>query len=267
MRFWASSLLLLALSSAVRAAPDAFEELSERMSLARHGNVIVATSASAETADAYARRFSAYDAEIRARYFSSLDDRPIRFIVDEDASRLDRLGAEPAAEQGEPTVEPSAYYHRQDRIVVVSAAHDDAAVRRELTRALLHADNPDAPHWFETAMASLYESSNVHGSALTPVLDDRMARIAADEDLDYDVFAGICDCYQITPEQLALMRLLLVFLHERGQLTKLYEVIEDKGRYVTLLEALDAMSFDGEAWRRYAEENVQAFWKSRDGGS
>lgn len=267
MRFRTITAFVLTLPFAVCAAADAFSDLTGHMSLARHGNVIVATNAPPEEAAAYARRISAYDSQIRRRYFPSLDDRPVRFIIGDDTSQLVRLVGEPPPGTSAPSADAYGYYRRNDRIIVASTAHGDGAVLRELTRALVHADNPDAPHWFETAMASLYESRDIHAAALTPILDDRMAQIAVDEDLDYDVFAGICDCYQLTTEQLALMRLLLVFLHQRDELTSLYEAVELKGRYVTLLQSLDAMRFDRAAWKAYARQSVEAFWKSRDGNS
>ena len=267
MRFRTVTAFLFTLPFAVCAAADTFSDLTGHMSLARDGNVIVATSAPPEAAAALARRISAYDSEIRRRYFPSLDDRPVRFIISDDTSELERLVGEPPAGTSAMSVHVYGYYLRDERIVVASTAHGDGAVLRELTRALVHADNPDTPHWFETAMASLYESSDTRTAAPTPILDDRMAQIAVDEDLDYDVFAGICDCYQLTAEQLALMRLLLVFLHQRDELASLYEVVELKGRYVTLLESLDAMRFDREAWKAYASQSVEAFWKSRDGNS
>ena len=189
----------------------------------------------------------------------------MRFVVGDERVDLEKLAGAPTAGAQAPA--PFGYYLRDDRIVVASIARGDGGVLRELTRALLVDDNPDAPLWFETAMASLYESSEGHGAELAPILDERMAQIGADTDLGYDVFAGICDCYPASPEQLALMRLLLVHLHERGELASLYEVIERKGRYVTLLESLDAMGFDRAAWKRYAEQSVRSFRKARAGSS
>lgn len=259
--------LLLTLASALPSAADPFDELTDHMSVARHANVIVATSASPEAAAAHARRISAYDVEIRKRHFPSLAERHIRFIVGDDPSELSKLEGAPAAGTPAATTDPFGYYRRDDSVIVASTAAGYGAVLRELVRAHLGADNPNAPHWFEIAMASLYESSAGEGAELTPIVDDRMSRIAADEDLDYDVFAGICDCYAVTGQQLALMRLLLMHLHERGQLASLYEAIERKGQYVTLIESLDAMDFDREAWKRYAERSVKAFWKSREEAS
>jgi len=267
MRVRFSAALMLLLACAAGAGADTFDALTERMSVARNGNVVVATRASPDVAARHARRISAYDAEIRRRYFPSLEDQSVRFIVSDDASELEALAEAPSAGLDSPSMQPFGYYRRDHRVVFASTAKGDGAVLRELVRALLATDNPNAPRWFETAMSSLYESSHGNGAARTPILDDRMARIPADEDLDYDVFAGICDCYPPTAEQLALMRLLVVHLHERGELVSLYEVVARKGQYVTLLECLEAMDFDYQAWKRYAERSVREYWKTHDASS
>ena len=265
MRSMTAAATLLTLSWTAAAAADAFDELARNLTIARHGNVIVASAVPPETAAALARRISAYEIEIRRRHFPTLEARPIRFVVGENRADLEALAEAPAP--GARTPDPFGYYRRDGRIVVASTAHGDGALLRELTRALLVDDNPHAPEWFETAMASLYESSEGHGAALAAVLDRRMAHIGADTELDADVFAGICDCYPASDEQLALMRLLLMHLYARGELASLQEVIERKGQYVTLLESLDAMGFDGAAWKRYAEQRVRTFRESGETSS
>jgi hypothetical protein len=154
---------------------------------------------------------------------------------------------------------PSGFYHREDRLILVSTVDGDASLRRQLMRAVVLDDNPDAPRWFEQAAATLYESSEWRSGRLTPILDRHMQNIAPDEDLSYDVFAGVCDCSAISTEQLALIRLLLIFLEQRDELKTLHAAIKNRGRYTTLLEALDSMDFDRGAWKEFAEGSVRAY--------
>lgn len=244
------------LACCVCVAADTFDALGKNMSVARHGDVVVATAASPERAARLAHRISAYDREIRRRHFPSLEHRPVHFVVGDDISQLTRLTPDAISNPVASTSGPFGYYLREQRIVVASTARGDGAVLRELMRAHVDSDNPNAPRWFETAMASLYESSVGEGAALTPVLDERLVEIAADQDLDYDVFAGICDCYPLTQEQRALVRLLVVYLYGRDELGTLYEVVARKGPYITLLESLDAMRFDRRAWKAYAQRRL-----------
>lgn len=237
--------------------------LTSRMSVAVHGDFVVAASDSMAGTLQKARRIAAYDAEIRRRYFPALDHRRMLVIIGDDAFELQRLTNDLYPNMTLPNRAASGFYHHTDRLILASAEFGDGALRRELTRALVQDDNPSIPRWFEDAMATLYESSEWRTSRLTPMLDGRMAQIAPQEDLAYDVFAGICDCSEVTAEQLALIRLLLVHLHERGELVSLYDAIKRQGQYVTLLQALEAIDLDERAWKAYAERHVREFWKMR----
>lgn len=236
--------------------------LPRGMSVATHGRFVVAASGPVAKTRERARRIDAYDAEIRRHYFPRLDSTPMLVIVADQSSDLVRLAKELYPDMTFPPGPTPAFYHRSDRLIVASAELGDGAVLRELTRALVQSDNPDAPRWFEDAMATLYETSEWRMGRLTPLLDWRMARIPADEDLAYDIFAGICDCSEVTAEQLALIRLLLVYLHERGRLAVLYDAIGRHGRYVTLLQALEVIDLDRDAWKAYAERRVREFRSS-----
>ena len=39
--------------------------------------------------------------------------------------------------------------------------------------------------------------------------------------------------------------------------------VKQQGRYTTLLQALDTMALDRQAWKMFAEQRVRAYWKSR----
>lgn len=237
--------------------------LPSQMSVAVHDHFIVAAAGSMEQTLQHARSLAAYDAEIRRRYFPNLARRRMLVIISDESSELERLTSDLYPDISFPEGFASGYYHRDDRLILASVEAGDGVLLRELTRAHVQDDNPNVPRWFEDAMVTLYESSEWRTGRLTPMLDARMAQISPDEDLTYDIFAGICDCSEVTAEQIALIRLLLIHLHEHGQLTSLYNAIRRQGRYVTLLQALDAMNFDREAWKAYAERSVQALPNSR----
>jgi hypothetical protein len=84
------------------------------------------------------------------------------------------------------------------------------------------------------------------------------------ETLADDAFAGICDCSAVSAEQLALIRLLLIFLDERDQLAALYDAVKAQGQYTTLLQALEAVPLDREEWKQFAEHNIRAYSRSSD---
>lgn len=243
--------------------PSLISELRRRlpadMSVVSHGHLLIAAR---ETAHA-SRRIVAYDAEIRRRQFPHLEARRTLVVLGDDASML-----EPLAKTFYPNIVASqipafGFYHPEDRLIVSTTADGDAALLHVFMRALVLDDNPDPPHWFLESMATLYASHDESAGRLTPALDASMDLIAPDEDLGHDVFAGICDCAALTAGQQALIRLLLVYLDERGRLADFHAAVREQGRYTTLLQALDAMNLDRDAWKTFAERRVGAWWRSR----
>ena len=232
--------------------------LRSDMSVALRGRLVIAARDTSETGP----RIAGYEARIRSRLFPNLEARRTLVVLAEDTAMLRRLAEALYPSTVDLTVPPFGFYHPEDRLILTTTTDGDAAFLHWLMRALVQEDNPDAPDWFLEAMATLYDRHDGKANRLKPVLDDRMALIAPSEDLDYDIFAGICDCSALTDEQYALIRLLLVYLDERGQLSALNAAVREQGRYTTLLQALEAMDFDARAWKSFAQRRVRTWWKS-----
>jgi len=233
--------------------------LPSSMSVVRGDALILATSGSMEAAAKEAERIAKLDATLRRHIFPNLERRPVIVIEAADGAALRGLAESlyPAISGRE--MPAGGFYHPIDRLIVIETFAGDAALLRELTRAHLRDDNPRAPHWFEQALVTLYESAEPRGDRLVPVLNGRMDEIPPNEDLSYDVFAGVCDCSQVSSDQLALMRLLLVYLDSRDRLPELLTTIAALGQYTTLLQALEQMDLDGPAWKAFAERNVRDY--------
>lgn len=229
------------------------------VSVIGHGQWVIASSGAVEEATRQGIRVANYDQQMRRHISANFDTRRTIVVLGADRADLQRLAKALYPGLSNAQLPTSGFYHRQDRLILAATVTGDAALRRQLMRALVLDDNPDPPRWFEQAAASLYESSEWRSGRLTPMLDERMKYIAPDEDLAYDVFAGICDCSETSSEQLALIRLLLVFLEQRDELMALHVSIKNRSRYTTLLEALDAMGFDRVAWKDFAERSVRAY--------
>lgn len=233
-------------------------KLPEHMSVATAGHFVVASSGSQEQSVQLGQRIAGYDAAIRRRYFPDLEKRRTLVVLGDGRAETERIAKVLYPAISTSAIPTSGFYYRADRLIIADTANGHGSVLHELMHALIQDDNPGAPSWFEEAMATLYEGSEWSGGRPTPVLDERMQLISPDLDLDYGVFAGICDCSPVSAEQLALIRLLLVFLDERDRLTALYAAIEQQGQYTTLLQALEAMDLDAEAWQSFAERSVRA---------
>lgn len=238
---------------------DIRRRLPTDMSVASHGHLVIAASGSTQDTNQQRQRIASYEAQMRQRSFPDLEPRRTIVILFENSSALDRFARTLYPELSVSGMPSSGFYHRQDRLILATTANGYGAVLGHLMLALLRDNNPRAPGWFEEAAGTLYESGDWRANKLTPVLNRRTEHIAPDEDLTYDVFAGICDCYPLSPEQLALMRLLLIYLDQRDELKALHAAIKEQGPYTTLLQALEAMDFDGTAWKRFAERSVRTY--------
>lgn len=232
--------------------------LPSNMSVAGHEHIIVAAPGTTRDAARQARRIADHEQYMRQRAFPDLEARRILVILGESPRAYRRLAKTLYPALSDAKIPSSGFYHPRDRLILVTTENEPGAVLRQLMRALVRDDNPEAPYWFEEAAATLYESSEWRANRLAPLLDQRMKQITPDEDLSYDVFAGICDCSPVSPEQLALMRLLLVFLEERDELADLHTAVKRQGRFTTLLEALQAMQFDRSAWKKFADQRVRS---------
>lgn len=238
---------------AARLAPD--------MLVVRHDGVVLATRASAPDAERRARRIAATVEAIGARAFPDRPRRVVAVVLADDGGRLGAVVER--LYPGASGIPADGFYHPGDRLMVAPAPIDGAGLRREITRALLRDAHPQSPDWLEAAAVNLFEASEWRDGRLVPVPDARMADIPPDEDLGSDVFAGICDCSAVPPGQVALMRLLMIFLDERDRLPALFAAADREGRYATMLQLLDAMPLDAAAWEAYAGQARRAYGDSR----
>jgi hypothetical protein len=234
-------------------------KLPPQLSVVSNGHFVVAAPGSARDADRQGRRLTAYEAQLRQASFPDLEIRRMTVIVAENNAELHRIAGSlyPALSRSE--LPASGFYHEKERLILTTTEKGDGALLSLLMLALMKDHNPRAPAWFEQAAAMLYASSEWRSGRLTPMLDQSIEQIPPGEDLSFDVFAGICDCSPVSSEQLALMRLLLIFLHQRDELMALHTAIKAQGQYTTLLQALDAMAFDKSAWKDFAERSVRSY--------
>lgn len=235
--------------------------LPSNMSVAGQEHIIVAAPGSTQDAARQVRRIADYEAQMRQRSFPDLEVRRIVVVLGGNPSAYQDLAKVLYPTLSDSEIPSSGFYHPRDRLILVTTANDSVAVLRQLMLALVRDDNPNAPYWFEEAVATLHESSEWRTGRLKPTVNQRMKHIAPDEDLSYDVFAGICDCSPISSEQLALMRLLLIFLDERNELPDLHAAIKQEGQFTTLLQTLEVIEFDHAAWKEFAERSVRRYYQ------
>lgn len=235
------------------------QALPAEMSVIDYGRFVIAVAASRDEAMRRGRRIARHDEQMREGAFPALEARRTIVILAADPAALRRIAKKLYPAISVSAMPATGFYHRADNLILTTTGEGEAALWGQLMQSLMQNYNPHAPRWFEQAAATLYETSEWRSGRLTPRLDERMHNIPAHEDLSYDIFAGVCDCTPASAEQLALMRMLLVFLYQRDELKKLQVAVKEQGAYTTLLQALEAMDFDGAAWKDFAERSVRTY--------
>ena len=210
---------------------------------------------------AYDRLIKPIAACLGREFFARRPDRPIAVVLcsgdtsyREFARRLD----------GRTSPLWYGYYQRNERRLVVNTSTGEGTLAHELVHALVHADCPGLPEWFDEGLASLYEQcrfsdngrrleglSNWRLAALRSALDrggvQPLARLAAPH--------SIRRAYEAV--DYAHARYLCLYLQERGLLATYYRRLranleQDPGGLRTLCEVLgspaEAIDRDFRRW-------------------
>jgi peptidoglycan hydrolase-like protein with peptidoglycan-binding domain len=213
------------------------------------------------------KRIAEYDGQIRRRFFPGLPRKRLILILDEEPRSLRFVARNLYPGAAIPDAPFFGFYHRPDRLIVATALGGYGTVLHEIMHALVEDDYPDTPLWLEEGMAMLYERSGWSAEKLIPVLNWRMDFITPDQALADDAFAGIGNGAEVAPEQLALIRLLFIFLDSDDRLAALYAAVKQQGPQTTLAQGLEAVGLNRSAWREFAERSFLEYaFEKKDGG-
>jgi hypothetical protein len=211
--------------------------------------VLAGDAEEAALAATYDRLIEPIAACLGREFFARAPERPIAVVLcsgdaayREFARRLD----------GRTSPLWYGYYQRNERRLVVNMSTGEGTLAHELVHALVHADCPGLPEWFDEGLASLYEQSrfsddgrrleglsNWRLAALRSALDrggvQPLARLAAPH--------SIRRAYEAV--DYAHARYLCLYLQERGLLAAYYRRLRaglesDPGGLRTLCEVLGA---------------------------
>jgi hypothetical protein len=200
-------------------------------------------------------------AYLRREYFDREPEQPIAVVLcsgdaayREFARRLD----------GRTSPLWYGYYQRNERRLVVNISTGEGTLAHELVHALVHADCPGLPEWFDEGLASLYEHSRFSddGRRLEGLSNWRLAALRAGlERGDVQPLSRLAAPNSIRRAQEAVdyaeARYVCLYLQERGVLAAYYRrlrasLVDDPGGLRTLCEVLgspaDAVDRDFRRW-------------------
>lgn len=163
-------------------------------------------------------------------------------------------------------VSPYGYYDRCDRIVAADISLGLGTVIHEMVHALMDANFPACPPWFNEGLASLYEHTDTKDGRVRGLVNWRLSGLK--RAIERKKLASFHDIFEMSPGEFydekrgmhyAASRYLLYYLQERNLLSVYYHrFVErheaDSGGEASLLEVLGVS--DLEAFQREWEGYV-----------
>jgi hypothetical protein len=191
---------------------------------------------------------------LTATYFRTEVDQPILVLLFGDGDSYQKLCLKWFNDRDLPHY---GLYRHRDRTMLMNISTGGGTLVHELTHALIDADFPNVPDWFNEGFASLYEQCSIHGNRIEGLTNWRLAglqkaikdgklrpieKLIADDDFRNDDRVGI---------NYAQSRYLMYYLQQQGKLQMFYTKFRDGyEKDPTGLETLKAV---------LAPEDLQAF--------
>lgn len=232
--------------------------LAERFEVVVAPPFVIAGNGGQATLTAFRDRtiLAAKDA-LDAMYFKTPVDRPILIFLFADAPSYKKLARKWFNDTDLPHY---GFYRHHNRTMLMNIATGGGTLVHELTHALIAADFPGVPDWFNEGFASLYEQCSINGKTITghpnwrlaglqkAIRDKKLRPIAdmiQDDDFRNDERVGI---------NYAQARYLMLYLQERKQLQLYYTSFRDARKEdPTGLETLKAL-IGPEKWKDFDRE-------------
>lgn len=167
---------------------------------------------------------------LTAMYFKTPVDQPVLILLFTDAGSYKRLSAKWLGEKNLPHY---GLYRHRDRTMLMNIATGGGTLVHELTHALIAADFPRVPDWFNEGFASLFEQCSIRGREIKGHANWRLAglqkaiqagtvrplkAVIEDDDFRHDARVGL---------NYAQARYLMYYLQEHGKLVDYYTQFRD----------------------------------------
>jgi hypothetical protein len=122
-----------------------------------------------------------------------------------------------------------------------------------MIHALVKADFPDAPPWLNEGLASLYERTQWSGGRLNALPNWRMDRMREDGLHSLQELGRTAKDIGLHSDQIGEIRLLLLFLDQRHQVSTLYRMVKQKGPAFSLEDGIRELGLQEQEWRTFAK--------------
>lgn len=226
--------------------------------LVRPPYIIAGSSSQRELASLYENSILPATIALQRQFFSKAVNRPTTVLLFPDQSTYRKFAKvrHPSSIRAKSVY---GYYEPTDQTIFVNLAAGEGTIVHELIHAMIDSDFPDAPHWFNEGLASLFEHSRLSGMPdlpqLTPLHNWRLTvlqRGIADGQLQ--PIRNLVAATNEHGENEALFyshaRYFCFYLYELGHLEEFYAGYRNNNESPQLLLAKVAPELDGDDWEK-----------------
>ena len=196
------------------ALAQALEERFPDFSVAPGTDYVVVSRHSAAE---HVSRIEPFFKAIRRAHFSDAPIEPVIMVLGPDGRSMSHILDDIYPGQAFPDLPFFGLYNHRDRLIMAAVGAGYGSLLHEIVHALVAAQFPTAPLWYEESLATLYERTEWRGNTLVPLPNWRMDFISEETDPNR-VFDDLGTGTRIAPQELAWLRMLLLFAGESRQL-------------------------------------------------
>lgn len=197
----------------------------------------------------------------RNQYFEELPDRLVVVIISSQPHVLVEATRRLYPEVGLPVYAPFlGYYNPADNLIMATAGRAGyGTLLHEMIHALIEADFPQAPPWFNEGLASLYERTQWTTTRLNALPNWRMDEMREENVRSLRALAQQAEGIGLHSHEIAEIRLLLLFMDQRQQVDDLYSLMKRKGSTFSLEEAILELGLNEDDWRSFVKNTFRDY--------
>lgn len=191
----------------------------------------------------------------RNQYFENLPNRRLVVLISSRPYILIEATQRLYTEIQIPLYAPFlGYYNPADNLIMATGGSAGyGTLLHEMIHALIEADFPKAPQWLNEGLASLYERTQWTPTRLNALPNWRMDHMRPEDVPSLQNLANQAERIGLHSQEIADIRLLLLFLDQRQLVDDLYRLAKQQGPDFSLMQALVEFGITENEWRTFVK--------------
>ncbi|MBU0909815.1 MAG: peptidoglycan-binding protein [Proteobacteria bacterium] len=199
---------------------------------------------------------------IRSEYGFKEPDSVITALLSKNPNELISFAEKIYPQERFPYYNPYfGIYAKNDHLLVATVGGGYGTLLHELMHALIADDCPEAPLWLVEGLATLYERSGWTTRRLLGLPNWRMDIISYQRPVKLAEFERITGQEEIHRDDLAFIRLLMLFIDDKEQVGRLYREAKSQGASFSITQWLHdrGPEFSEQAWQEFVNHSIAVY--------